>query len=138
MSLLKMQADSIKSLFFTATGEERCVSSVCGGNYLNATSCEIQSPGYPSSYESNMNCSWYIEASHPDQKISVEFDRLNLNEDNSRCQSNKISFYDSSTKSTSIFEPVCDLKHNRLIKKEIVSPGEFLSDLLILVWCGNE
>ena len=121
--LLLMFSLECKKLFL-GNGTGSCLSSACGGTYENFTSCDIQSPGYPSSYSSNLNCTWLIKAPHPNQIISVEFLQLNLNEVNSACRMNNVTFYDiSSNKLSVISESVCDMDLNRLKNKKIRSKG---------------
>ena len=79
--------------FFAASEGENCVTNACGGT-IETTSCQIQSPGFPNSFESSLNCSWIIKAPHPSQRISFRFIELDLDADNSLCLHNNVTIYD--------------------------------------------
>uniref|UniRef100_A0A8C2ILF8 Neuropilin n=1 Tax=Cyprinus carpio TaxID=7962 RepID=A0A8C2ILF8_CYPCA len=55
----------------------RCLSPIicspCGGKITITSSGYVTSPGYPSGYLANQQCSWLIQAPDPQQKILINF-----------------------------------------------------------------
>ncbi len=49
------------------------LESPCGGKITITSAGYVTSPGYPSGYPVNQQCSWLIQAPDPQQKILINF-----------------------------------------------------------------
>uniref|UniRef100_A0A8C2AN85 Neuropilin n=1 Tax=Cyprinus carpio TaxID=7962 RepID=A0A8C2AN85_CYPCA len=50
-----------------------CLCVPCGGKITISSAGYVTSPGYPSAYPVNQQCSWLIQAPDPEQKILINF-----------------------------------------------------------------
>ena len=123
--------ESMLTIYFTFCAEDggkSCVMNACGGVIENSPSCQVQSPGYPSSFQSSLNCTWLIKAPQPSHKILFEFIELDLDETNSLCEQNSVTLRDGANANAPIIrESFCDLSHNRLRKLVLKSSGTTLN-----------
>lgn len=56
------------------------ISLDCGGSITNKRAGDIESKKFPSQIDSNLNCTWTITGSKPNDIIYLEFDALDIND----------------------------------------------------------
>uniref|UniRef100_H2Z662 CUB domain-containing protein n=1 Tax=Ciona savignyi TaxID=51511 RepID=H2Z662_CIOSA len=121
--LFQSRDDSIGGVGFQAAykalpgvDHPRCIMNSCGGEISDKVNCEIQSPGYPSGYADNLNCTWVIRAPSGVGKVVFTFMEADFNRKmDGKCSMNNVTVYDGANiKSKVIYEPNCDTRDNRL------------------------
>ncbi|XP_026689523.2 neuropilin-1-like isoform X2 [Ciona intestinalis] len=110
-----------------AEGNQRCIMNSCGAE-ITDTSCMIQSPGYPSGYAGNLNCTWTIRAPQGVGNVVFTFTEADFKRKvDGRCSLNNVTLYDGSNiKAPVLHEPSCHTEDNRLKTTVIRSTGPVL------------
>ena len=100
------------SLFVSDCGHSDLTASL--GNNI------IQSPGYPSGYIDNLDCTWTIKVSFSGYIVKVEFDDFLL-EDRYPCD-DVLTFYDGMNETSNLLGSYCGTIHPEVI----YSTGQYL------------
>mgnify|MGYP000018708000 CR=1 FL=1 len=85
-------------------------NSGCGNQQIHATEGQIQSPGYPTAYSSNMNCFWTI-FTEESSRINLAFTNFELEGSEPSCSWDYVILYDGdSITAPQIGGRMCGLK----------------------------